>query len=216
MTLNSPKSAIIRIAKQLHQKNMLAGADGNISVRLPNQQILITASGKAKHALSADDFALISLDNETISGHPSSEKLMHTTVYTLCPKARVIIHAHPPTAIAWTIAHPESKALPSDCMSELILATGGIPIADYARPGTAAMGEVLKTYLPQFRAIILARHGALVWGESFDEVLNGIERVEHSADILLRATLFGGLSHLPAAETENLYHLREIIGEKLL
>lgn len=207
---------IIQVAFHLHQKNMLAAADGNISYRLNNNKILITPSGLPKYALKQNDFAIITKDNEIIKGKPSSERLMHLAVYQACAKAKCVIHAHPPKAIAWTIAKPHLNALPAECLSELILATGGIPIAPYARPGTEAMGAVLKPYLPKSRVILLARHGALTWGEDLQEALNGMERLEHTAEILLNATLLGGITNLSDEEVCILKQMRQNIGEKVL
>ena len=210
------KQAMIDTAIELHRQNMLAGADGNISCRLSDGEILITPSGKAKRSVSAAEIAVITSNNQVLSGNPSSEMLMHTYVYRHCPQAKVVVHAHPPAAIAWTIAEPGLKALPCECMSELILATGGIPIAPFARPGSLAMGEVLADYLPQYQAIILARHGALTWGQTLEEALNGMERIEHSAQILLKARSLGPLTFLPEQEVAALYEMREKIGNRLL
>jgi L-fuculose-phosphate aldolase len=52
---------------------------------------------------------------------------MHLTVYQNCPEARAVVHAHPPHAIAWSIARPDLQYLPADSISELILAVGDIP-----------------------------------------------------------------------------------------
>lgn len=132
---------------------MLAAADGNISVKVSDDCILITPSGISKAYMGIDDIAVITIDNQIISGNPSSERLMHLEVYKKCSdeksdqklKAQVVIHAHPPTAIAWSIAKPELKKLPSDCLSEVILATGDIPFVPYARPGSIEMGKSIKS-----------------------------------------------------------------------
>lgn len=207
---------IIQAAKLLHAKNMLAAADGNISYYLSDDEILITPAGKAKAGLQPEDIAVMTLDNQIISGHPSSERLMHLAIYQQCKKARCVIHAHPPKAIAWTIARPDLAELPSECLSELILAAGRVPVAPYARPGTQDMGTVLKPFLPECRVILLARHGALSWGEDLQEALNGIERLEHTAEILLYAHLLGGITNLPAEEVNVLRRMRKDIGEKTL
>jgi L-fuculose-phosphate aldolase len=210
------KQEMIDIAKKLYAKNMLAAADGNISYRVNENEILITPAGKAKTSLQPEDIATITIDNKIIQGNPSSERLMHLTIYQHCPKASCIIHAHPPKAIAWTIAYPELAELPSECLSELILAVGRIPIASYARPGTQAMGDVLKPFLPACRVLVLARHGALSWGEDLQEALNGIERLEHTAEILMYAKTLGGITNLSADEVSELRSLRKIIGERSL
>jgi L-fuculose-phosphate aldolase len=78
------------------------------------------------------------------------------------------------------------------------------------------MGDVLVPFLPKHRALILARHGALAWGENLDEAYNGIERIEHAAHILKLASELGGLSSLPAPEIEALQQLRRQLGERIL
>ncbi len=213
---SSYNTHILEICKRLHARNMLSAADGNISLRLDDQHILITPSGVSKAFMSADQMALITLDNKIIFGNPSSERLMHLEVYRSCPKARAVIHAHPPTAIAWSIARPDLKKLPSDCLSEVILATGDIPFADYARPGSGAMGDVLKPYLPDYKALILRRHGAITWAESLEEAYRGMERIENSAQILSTAQQLGGIHPLPEEEIQYLYQLRKKIGNILM
>ena len=207
---------IVTVCERLHQRNMLAAADGNISYRLSDDEILITPSGISKGFMKFDEMAIINLKGEALRGNPSSEKLMHLEIYKSSPKAKAVVHAHPPTAIAWSIASPELKMLPSYCLSEVILATGDIPFVPYARPGTEQMGTVLKNFLPQHRALILRNHGAVTWGESLDEAYRGMERIEHSSQILATAKQIGGLHSLPQEEIEYLYELRKKIGEVLL
>lgn len=207
---------IVEICERLHERNMLAAADGNISFRISDNEILITPSGIAKAFMNAEQMCVINLKGEVLSGNPSSEKLMHLEIFRSSPKAQAVIHAHPPIAIAWSIAEPGLSKLPSDCLSEVILATGDIPFVPYARPGTDGMADVLKPYLPQHRALILRNHGAVTWGEDLEEAYRGMERIEHSAQILATAKQIGGLHPLPKEEIEYLYELRKKIGDILL
>jgi len=207
---------IIEAAKRLYQKNFLAAADGNISIRINDQQILITPSGKSKAHLQANEMAEITLENEIKKGTPSSERLMHLAIYRKCKKAKAIVHAHPPTAIAWTISHPHLKELPNQSFAEVILAVGSLPIVPYARAGTTAMANVLDPFLPEFRVLILARHGAVAWGETLEEAVNGIERLEHIAETLLRAEMLGNITNLPEEEIEALKKIRNTFGNRTL
>ncbi len=210
------RAEIAEVCRRLHARNLLAAADGNVSYRLSNQEILFTPTGKNKNYLRPEDMAVVTLENQVLSGAPSGERLMHLEVYRACPEARAIVHAHPPTAIAWTVARPELTELPAEGLSELILAVGSVPIAPYARPGTSAMGEVLRPFLPKSRVILLARHGALSWGEDLEEAYNGMERLEHIAGILKSAVALGGLSSLPAAEVAVLREMRRQMGDRTL
>lgn len=207
---------ILLACRRLHGRNMLAGADGNVSVRVSNSEILITPTGIAKAFMPADQMAVINLEGEVLSGRPSSERWMHLQIYRQCPAAMAIVHAHPPTAIAWSVARPDLPELPCDSLSEVILATGGIPFVPYARPGTESMARALEPYLPQYRAMILRAHGALTWGCDLDEACRGMERIEHSSQILAAAMQLGGLHPLPTEEIAYLRALRETIGDFLL
>ncbi len=208
--------AIVESCRRLHERNLLAAADGNISCRLPFNRIAITPSGVNKVKLRVEDMAFMQLSGIVIKGKPSSERLMHLAVYRACPEASCVIHAHPPTAIAWSLARPDLAFLPDESLPEVILAAGRIPIVPYARPGTTAMGEALAKFLPQHRLMILARHGALCWGETIEDAYNGIERLEHVCQILKSAVELGGLSTLPEAEIAALRELRARQGPRIL
>ena len=216
MTRERLTQDIINVCQRLYSKNMLASADGNVSTLLEANQYLITPSGVSKAYMDDQNMAVVNLDGEVIDGNPSSERLMHMQVYRSCSKAKAVVHAHPPHAIAWSVASPEMKELPAECLSEVILATGGIPIVPYARPSTQSMGENLKPFLPKHRVMILARHGALSWGESLEEAYRGMERLEHSAYILYLAKTLGGLTRLPDSEVEALQKMRSNMGDQIL
>ena len=200
----------------LHARGLLAAADGNVSVRLADDTVLLTPAGVNKARLPPGSLARVALDGRVLEGRPSTERAMHLAVYRACPEARFALHAHPPTAIAWTLARPELTELPTDALPELLLAAGRVPIVPYARPGTELMGAVLLPFLPAHRLLLLSRHGALAWGESIQEAVNGIERVEHSALILKAAEELGGVTPLPPLELEELRALRARIGPRLL
>ncbi len=141
---------------------------------------------------------------------------MHLEVFRACTEAVAIVHAHPPTAIAWSISHPQLNELPFDSLPEVILAVGKIPIVPYARPSTQNMGDCLKPYLPQSRVMILARHGGLSWGESLIEAYNGMERMEHASQILMSSKVLGRLSKLPPDEVDALKTMRNRSGNRTL
>lgn len=210
------RKAMIRTCRNLHRRNMLAAGDGNVSYRLEDQKILITPSGRPKAFIHMEEIAIMTIDGEVISGEPSGEKLMHLAVYRKCPEAQAVIHAHPPTCIAWSVAKPMMSELPCEALSEVILATGGIPIVPYARPTTQDMGDMIDPYLPQSRVMILARHGGLSWGESLEEAYMGMERMEHSAYTLYLAQTLSELSYLPEKEVEALKKMREQMGGRTL
>lgn len=210
------KKEIISTAVLLHNKNMLAACDGNISYRLDDQTILITPSGKPKFLLDEKDMAVINIDGEMIEGKPSSEMLMHLEVYRTRPDAKAVIHAHPPTAVAYSIANPDAEEIPGTSFSELILAVGKLPIVPFQLPGSLEMGTALHPYLEHSKVMVLARHGALSFGDDLTEAYNGMERLEHSCEILLKARMFGDITELDEKTIDQLHAMREKIGDKTL
>ena len=206
----------IEACLSLHRQGLLAAADGNVSVRLEEGRVAITPRGVPKASLQRQDFAVLDLDGTILRGNPSSERLMHLAVYRACPDAKAVVHAHPVTAIAWSLANPDAKELPSDALPEVILAAGRIPLVPMATPGTEEMGSNLAPFLPAHRLMILARHGGLAWGGSVREAAGGIERLEHVAKILLAAETFGGAKPLADADLAALRALRAKLGPRLI
>lgn len=202
--------------RRLHAGGLLAASDGNLSVRLPNGLIAMTPSGVPKAKVLVEDLAYLRLDGTVEAGRPSSERAMHLAIYRAVPEAKAVVHAHPPTAIAWSLARPELSELPSDGLPEVILAAGRIPIVPMAMPGTEAMGTHLLPYLPVHRLMILARHGGLCWGEHPDEAVGGLERLEQVATILWKAHTLGGAQPLPDADLAELRALRATLGPRVI
>jgi L-fuculose-phosphate aldolase len=207
---------IVRICRRLAARGWVAACDGNVSARLDGDRLLITPSGRYKTQLRAHELAEMTLDGHVLRGEPSSEVALHLAVYRRCPNARVVVHAHPPIATAWTIARPDLDELPVGCVAEVILGAGRIPFADYARPGTPAVARAVEHLLPDHRVLVLRRHGALAWGESGEEAFAGIDRLEHSAHMLMAAWSIGALTQLPEEEIEELRRMRRRRGPRLL
>jgi len=64
--------------------------------------------------------------------------------------------------------------------------------------------------------LILSRHGGLSWGESLDEAVGGMERLEHSSEILWLAQSMGELTGLPPEEVTRLKSMRTQIAPRTL
>jgi len=210
------REEIIKTATMLHHKNMLAACDGNISYRCDDTTILITPSGKPKFLLEEKEIAVIDINGKVIRGEPSSEMLMHLEVYKMRADAKAVIHAHPPTAIAYSIAHPDAEEIPGKSFSELILAVGKLPIVPFQIPGSPEMAVALQPYIKTSKVMVLARHGALSFGEDLIEAYNGMERLEHSCEILLKAKGFGDVTELDDQTIDRLYSIRKKLGDKTL
>ena len=196
------KSKIPLTCKKLYEKNLIAGCDGNISEKIGNQ-IIITPSQVNKAEIKSKDLCLINNKGQNLKGKASSEKYMHLAIYKYQKKAQAIVHAHPPSAIALSLARPHWKFLPQ-ALPEIALALGQVPFTPYVQPGTKQMGESLKSFVKTSQALILSHHGAVVWGESLEEAFLIMEQLEHSCKILCLSEAMGRTKTLSKKEIEKL------------
>ena len=179
---------IIKVCRKLESKGLIAASDGNVSCRLGEDCILITPSGVSKGDMEPEDLARTCMQGNLLEGRikPSSEIRMHLLVYLMRPDVMAIVHAHPPLATAFTLAgFPfNSKVLP-----EVWLMLGKVPVAPYATPSTNEVPQSIEPYIPDSRAILLKRHGALTFGGSLMEAFMRMEKLEHCARILFYASM---------------------------
>lgn len=181
---------LAEIGKRTHAMGFLAGADGNLSIRLRDDYILITPSGFSKGMLHPDQMVVIDLEgnlqptNHPARTHlrPSSEMNMHLEAYRQRADVHAVIHAHPPLGIACTLA---GISLATHALPEVIFHLGAIPTAPYATPGTPEGAVSVRPYVKDHDALLIDRHGSLTMGDSLMKALMRLEWIEQAAKIML-------------------------------
>jgi L-fuculose-phosphate aldolase len=198
---------IVQVCRMLHRKNYLAATDGNVSVRL-GDRVLVTPSGLNKGLMEADQVITLDLQGRVLMGEgsPTSEIRMHLLAYELRPDVQAVVHAHLPYATACTLAEID---LLEPILPEVVITLGGIPTAPYATPGTEEVPEAIREFIREYDAILLSRHGAMTVGRDVMDAYNKMEKLEHTARVVLAARLQGPLPPLPPAEVEKLRRLGE-------
>lgn len=196
------KQELVRICHLLYGRNLVAATDGNISVRLEDK-IFTTPSGINKGFIGVEDILTVNLDGDVIEGEgrPTTELQMHLTAYHVRPDIKAVVHAHPPLATAFSIA---GISLEEGILPEVVLTLGGIPTAPYATTGTPAVSEAIQGLIIYYDALLLAQHGALTLGRDLMDAYNKMEKVEHTALVVLTAMQLGEARPLPALEVEKL------------
>jgi L-fuculose-phosphate aldolase len=196
------KQDIVCICRMLHRKNYLAATDGNVSVRL-GDRLLITPSGVNKGIMEAEQILIVDLSGRVLEGEgrPSSEIRMHLLAYELRPDIAAVVHAHLPYATGCTLAGID---LLEPILPEVVITLGGIPTAPYATPGSMEVPEAIRGFIREYDALLLSRHGAMTVGRDVVDAYNKMEKLEHTARVVLAARLQGPVTPLPAAEVEKL------------
>ncbi|MFH1139094.1 MAG: class II aldolase/adducin family protein [Pseudomonadota bacterium] len=203
---------MIEICRIMHRKGLIAASDGNVSLRLDAERILITPSMISKGFMTADQIAVMDLKGNLLEGPlpPSSEKFMHLKAYELRPEIQAVIHAHPPLAIAATLA---GVSLEEPILPEVMVTLGGIPSTPYATPASPQAVEVIQAPIKAGRnALVITRHGSLTLGKTLLEAYNFLEKVEHTAMVLLAARPLGPIAPLPEDEVKLLKFMGQAAG----
>jgi L-fuculose-phosphate aldolase len=201
------KEEIVNICRMLHRKNYLAATDGNVSVRL-HDRVLTTPSGVHKGLMSATQVIAVDFNGRVLEGdgQPTSEIRMHLLAYELRPEIHAVVHAHLPYATACTLAGID---LLEPILPEVVITLGGVPTAAYATPGTDEVPESIREFIREYDAILLSRHGAMTVGRDVTDAYNKMEKLEHTARVVLAARLQGPLAPLTPLQVEKLQRLRE-------
>jgi len=203
--------AIVRVCRRLYERGLVAGPDGNVSVRLHDGSILVTPSGMSKVDVAPEDLVLVTSEGAVRDGRraPSSELRMHLRIYERRADALAVVHAHPPTATGFAVA---GESFVAPVLPEVILQMGEVPIVRYATPGTAAFADSFDPYLEHHNAFLLANHGATTIGRTLALAHQRMESLEHAARIILTARMLGRVNQLSATDVEALRVSREEQG----
>ncbi len=185
------RSALVSCGRRLDVLGFTPATDGNVSVRLGADVILVTPAGREKGELSPEDLLLVDLEGRIVqgAGRPSTEMPMHLLCYRRRGDVGGVVHAHPPIATAFAAA---GVPLDAPVMPEIVLTVGTIPLVPYATPGTEQLAQALEPWVDGHDAFLLASHGVLTLGRDVREALHRMERVEHLAKVTLAARLLGG------------------------
>jgi len=172
--------------RHLAARGLIAGRDGNLSVRIGTERVLVTPSGYIKALLNPADMVEVDLAGtpRRSSRKPTSELDLHLRILRHRLDVHAVVHAHPPTATGFAVAGVE---IPGNLLPELAFVVGPVPLVPYGKAGTPELGDRVVPFLKEHNALLLAKHGAVTMGSTLDEAWIRMETLEHSARIIVTA-----------------------------
>lgn len=203
---------LVDFGRMLHAQGFVAATDGNLSIRMDHDRVMITPTAVSKGMMHPEEMVIVDLQGERLSGpcRPSSEINMHLTIYRMRPEIGAVVHAHPCTATAFASA---GIALDEPLCSEVVITLGAVPLAPYATTGTDELSESLMPYIPDHNAILMANHGVVTYGADLRQAYLRMEAVEHYAKIVLAARQLGCNRTLDDEQLEKLFAARSRYGK---
>ena len=170
------RAAIVTSGARLGARGLVVAAEGNLSVRLDGETLIITPSGRRKDELTPEDLLVVALEPGAgapggpapATARPSSDVTIHRAIYRARPDVSAIVHAHVPAAMALTVAGlaPDPAELP-----ETALLLPRLPVVPFGAMGSEDLAARVASALaagpePLPRAALLERHGAVSVGTS--------------------------------------------------
>lgn len=205
------RKEICSVGQKLYDKEYVVANDGNISVKINAQQIILTPTGVSKGGMTPESLVKMDLDGRVLTkgAHPSSEARTHLQVYRLNPEVKAVVHAHPPLATTFAVARiPLDRPL----LAEAIVNLGVVPIANYALTGTEEVPKAITPFVKDYNAVLLANHGLLTWGKDLTQAFFRMESVEHYCKIIYYLKQIGPPVELDSEEVEELIDIRKKLG----
>ena len=188
MNENKLREQICILASSMFQRGITHGSTGNISVRLEDDDILVTPSGSSFGRLDPNDIVKVTKSGQFIGSlTPTKELPLHKAFYeTRGLKSGAVVHLHSTHSVALSMLPgiDEDSVLPSYTPYSIML-LGKVKLLPFFVPGDPAMGDAIRGLAGKRSAVLLANHGPVVSGKDLESSVNAIEELEATAKLAL-------------------------------
>lgn len=213
MNMQALKEQICDVCGKMWQLGWVAANDGNVSAMLEDGTFLVTPTGISKSFITPEKLLRINAQGEILEGlpdfKPSSEIKMHLRCYEKRNDVRAVIHAHPPGATGFAVAH---KSMDMYNMIEDVAVIGSVPLTPYGTPSTVEVPNSIEPYLQEHDVLLLENHGALAVGSDVLTAFYRMESLELWAKITINAVILGGSHDISRENIDKLINLRSYYG----
>lgn len=178
------RDKLVEVGRKLYEKSLVQGTWGNISVRLNDEEMLITPAAMNYYDIKSEDIVKVNLDTLNYANNerrPSSETPLHRGIYIADPNCKAIIHTHSNGCSVFAAAGAGFR-ITNPALNEII---GDVNVCGYALPGSDNLSEAVIESLGTGHACIMANHGAIFTASNLDNALLIAEAVETKACTLL-------------------------------
>jgi L-fuculose-phosphate aldolase len=211
MNAHKIKQDICEIGRRIYAKGFAAANDGNITVRLSDNEVLCTPTMHCKGFLKPEDICTIDMTGKQISGikKRSSEALLHLEIYKQRKDVKSVVHCHPPHACAFAIAR---EPIPQCILPEVEVFLGDVPITKYETPGGQAFADTILPFVNKTNVILLANHGTVSYGENVERAYWWTEILDAYCRMLILSKQLGRVTYFNEKQERELLDLKEKWG----
>lgn len=205
------KQDICEIGRRLYNKGFAAANDGNITVRVGDNEVLCTPTMHSKGFLKVEDVCTIDMTGKQTAGvkKRSSEALLHLEIYKQRADIKSVVHCHPPHATAFAIAR---EPIPQCVLPEVEVFLGDVPITKYETPGGQGFADTVLPFVHKTNVIILANHGTVSYGEDVERAYWWTEILDAYCRMLMLAKDLGRVNFFTEPKQRELLELKQKWG----
>jgi L-fuculose-phosphate aldolase len=207
MNLHRLKQDICEIGQRIYNRGFAAANDGNITIRVSENEVLCSPTMISKGFMKPEDICLIDMEGKQLAGHRkrSSEALLHLAIMKARPDVKSVVHCHPPHATAFAIAR---EPIPQCVLPEVEVFLGDVPITQYETPGSQSFADTILPFVHKSNVIILANHGTVSFGETVERAYWWTEILDAYCRMLMLARDLGRVQYLGHEKTRELLDLK--------
>jgi L-fuculose-phosphate aldolase len=211
MNIHQLKKDICEIGQRLYNKGFAAANDGNISIRISENEVLCTPTMICKGFMKPDDICSVDMEGNQLSGRRkrTSEVLLHLAIMKERPDVKSCVHCHPPHATAFAVAR---EPIPQCVLPEVEVFLGDVPITKYETPGGQKFADTVLPFVKKSNVIILANHGTVSFGESLERAYWWTEILDAYCRILMLSKQLGRVTYFSPEQTRELLDLKQKWG----
>jgi len=208
----SLRAEIVVAGRKLWEREYVDGNAGNLSARLGPGYVLCTPTRVSKRDMDPAELCISDLDGKILAGNHArtSELLLHLEIYKANPRARAIVHCHPPYATAFAMT---GTAPPVGLLAEYDTMIGPAAVAPYETPGTLAFARTVLPFVEDHNTILLANHGIVCWADTVTHAEWLIETFEAYCRSYLTALQIGRPLHpIPENKIQDILAIKRRMG----
>lgn len=196
-----PSYQLVQIMNRIYESGMTTTSGGNLSIADVEGNIWITPSLVDKGNLNPRDICCITPDGVPIGENlhkPSMEWQIHAGIYKRRPDVKAILHAHPPSLVAFSCVN----ALPDlNIVDNAYRTLEHVSIAPYALPGSVELRDrVTQIFEEGCSIVLMENHGAMIGAENIFAAFQAFETFEIIAATEINAKKIGKIRSLPKIE----------------
>lgn len=199
-TEKQKRKEICEIVHRACQKGLMFSRCGTVSVRLKDDNLLVTPEDVSMREISEDNIVRISCRSREIGKKPSAATPLHQQIYKRFPSVNSVIQAMPPYLMACAISSAEINVR---TIPESLIFLQEIPVIPPQKKHDEYQ-MIIDTITDTSPAVLIRNDSIVITGDRLFDCFNRLEVAEMNAMSVVMAKPAGGIINLNNEQVDDL------------